>query len=56
MKTYIIVGLAFLIGWILNIIQIFGAWSSGVTVGIILKMVGVVFFPLGGILGYVGLF
>ena len=56
MKTYLLVAIPFAIGWILNIIQLFSMWESVVTVGVIIKLVGVVFPPLGGILGYVGLF
>lgn len=56
MKTHLVIGIALAIGWILNIIQLFSAWGSSVTVGVIMKLIGVVFPPLGGILGYVGLF
>lgn len=56
MKTYLFVAITFVIGWILNIIQLFSAWGSSITVGVIIKLVGAVFPPLGGILGYVGLF
>ena len=48
--------LTFVIGWILNIIQLVGMADGEITVLLILKIVGVFAAPLGVILGIVGLF
>jgi len=50
------VGLTFVIGWIANIVQLFAAWNAGLSVGMLFKLIGVVVFPLGSLLGIIGLF
>jgi len=42
--------LAGMLGWVLNIVEL--AHSSHVTGMVILRAVGIFFFPLGGVLGY----
>lgn len=40
------------VGWILNIVKIIGAINDPVTVMLFLRVIGIISFPLGGILGY----
>ena len=40
------------IGWIMNIVSIIHVISEPITPMIILRLVGIIVFPLGGILGY----
>lgn len=44
---------AALIGWVLNIIAIVHSVSGPVTTLLVLRVVGIFAFPLGGILGWV---
>jgi len=50
------VGLTLLVGWIANIVQLFTAWNAGLSVGLVFKLIGVVLFPIGSLLGIIGLF
>lgn len=48
----IAVGLALAIGWVVNIIKLFGIVNDPLTALTLLRAVGVVVAPLGGVLGY----
>lgn len=44
-----------LVGWIMNIVWLFNhLGTSDVTIGVVLRCIGVVFGPLGAIMGYWG--
>lgn len=49
---YIVILIGGGIGWILNIVKIVGSISDPITAMFIARAVGVFFFPLGVILGY----
>jgi hypothetical protein len=57
MKTFVILYLlaflAAITGWILNIVHFVGEIGGPVTTMFIARIVGIVFAPLGAILGYV---
>lgn len=40
------------IGYIINIIKILGAWGDPMTTGMIVRLVGVIAFPLGAVAGW----
>jgi len=46
----VVLTIAVILGWVLNIVEL--AHSSHVTGMVILRAVGIFFFPLGGVLGY----
>lgn len=48
----LVVGLLAIGGWVANIIKVFGLWAAPVTAEIIVRLIGVVFPPLGAIAGY----
>lgn len=57
MKAYLGLGLIaiyaiFAVGWILNIIKLITSVSDPITAMFILRCVGVLFAPLGGLLGW----
>ena len=52
---FLIFLLACIIGWVANIIQIFGMVSAPVTGMILFKIAGILFFPVGIILGWMGM-
>ena len=54
--TVIILALLGIIGWILNIIQVVSSASADaeVTTLFIIKCVGVIFWPIGAVLGWFG--
>lgn len=43
-----------IVGWILNIYQL--VHMSGLTGYLVVKIIGIFLFPLGAVLGYIGLF
>lgn len=47
-----IVALLGAIGWIINIAKLVSAISEPITLMLILRVVGIIIFPLGMILGY----
>lgn len=49
---YLVILLGLFIGWIMNIIEIVATFSGPITGMLIARLVGVLAFPLGGILGY----
>ena len=58
-KGYTSTGLAFVlfalviaIGWVINIIEVVATIADPITGLFILRCVGIVFFPLGAVLGY----
>ena len=53
---FILCAIALLVGWIANIVQIVHIISDPITALFIFKCVGVLFAPLGGILGLIGMF
>lgn len=50
----IILWIAFAIGWVMNIVQIVALVNFPITGLLILKCVGILVAPLGGILGWIG--
>jgi flagellar biosynthesis protein FliQ len=55
-RLFALVLIGLVIGWIMNIIQLFGMVNTSLnnlTLMIILKIVGIFFAPLGGILGWI---
>ena len=50
--AYALVAIAALVGWVMNIIQLFGMTADFSNVKFLFKLVGVVFPPLGAVLGY----
>lgn len=54
MRTFIVVvWLAGLIGWILNIVTIAGSSFDVITSMLVLRVVGIFVGPLGAVLGYI---
>lgn len=49
---YLVILLGLVIGWFMNIIEIVATFSGPITGMLIARLVGVLAFPLGGILGY----
>lgn len=47
--------LAVFIGWVLNVVQLVHAAAAPITGIFVLKCIGIVVVPFGGILGWVGL-
>lgn len=45
--------IAFIVGWVLNIIQIVGMLDQDISTMFVLKVAGVFFAPLGALLGYI---
>lgn len=52
---FILLALACIVGWIANIVQIFGMMSAPVTGMFLFKIAGIFFFPIGIILGWMGM-
>ena len=49
----LVVWVAAIVGWVSNIVKIFGLdFSSDVTTEVVLRIVGVVMAPLGVVMGY----
>ena len=48
----VVLGVAALVGWILNIIKLFYALMGAETTEAVVRMLGIVFAPLGAIAGY----
>lgn len=44
--------IALLVGWVMNIIEIVHTFAGPITGMLIARLVGVIAFPLGGVLGY----
>jgi len=55
-KAWIIFWIAIGIGWVLNLIQIISHMHDYISLFMIIKILGLFAAPLGGILGWVGLF
>lgn len=53
--TFVSLWIGIVIGWILNVIQILGMLDTTATGLLVMKAVGVILVPLGGILGWLGL-
>ena len=49
---YVVVILAALVGWVLNIVDILAVVNDPITPMFILRIVGIFIFPLGAVLGY----
>lgn len=51
---FVLIGvwIAMLVGWVLNIVDIFGMGLSVMSPELILRLVGIVLVPLGGVMGY----
>lgn len=41
-----------LVGWIWNIVKIFGLWGAAIGTELVIRLVGVIVAPLGAIAGY----
>lgn len=52
MLVYFLVGIAAVIGWVLNIIDIANADFSHVTGMLIIRIIGIFVAPIGAVLGY----
>lgn len=52
--TFIILWVAGIAGWIMNIIQVIKMADAGFTAMFVLKIVGIFAAPLGAILGWIG--
>ncbi len=52
--VYLIIGFTLFVGWIKNIIKLVKG-SKEVNGGFILRIIGIFFAPLGGILGYMNI-
>lgn len=51
--AFVLVVLVILAGWVMNIISLFSLeFSSVVTVEALLRIIGIVVVPLGGVMGY----
>lgn len=48
----VLLWLAAAIGWVINIVKLIGSINDPVTVMHILRSVGIIFAPLGAVLGY----
>lgn len=48
---YIVIGLVGLVGWIINIVDIFHSNFSNITGELVLRVVGIFIAPLGSIMG-----
>lgn len=56
---YIVIGgllvvIAAFIGWVMNIVQLFGLADGGITGKFVLKCIGIFIAPLGAVLGWIG--
>ena len=49
---FVLVWLAIAVGWVMNIIEIVATVSDPITGMFILRCVGIIVAPLGGVLGY----
>jgi hypothetical protein len=52
--AYAAIAIAIIIGWVMNLVQLIGMASDGVTGLFVLKIVGLFLAPLGAVLGYIG--
>lgn len=50
--TYLIVGLAGVVGWVMNIVDIVNSDLSKITGMLVVRIIGVFIPPLGAVLGY----
>lgn len=50
--VYILVLIGLVIGWVLNVVSILATLSDPITGLFIARLVGIVVFPLGGVLGF----
>ena len=50
--VFIIVWLALAVGWVMNVVEIVQTVSDPITGMFILRCVGIIVAPLGGVLGY----
>ena len=50
---YILVALALLVGWAINVFKVVSDFGGPLTVKLVLRIVGIFAVPLGGILGYI---
>ena len=48
----VVLGVAALVGWILNIIKLFYALMGSHTAEAVVRILGIIFAPLGAIAGY----
>jgi hypothetical protein len=46
--------IAAIVGWVLNIVQLFGMADGGITGTFVLKAIGIFVAPLGAVLGWIG--
>lgn len=51
---YFVVMVAGIIGWVLNLVKIFGSDFSDITGLLVLRIIGAFVAPLGAVLGYIG--
>lgn len=54
--TIILLWVAAVVGWIMNIVQLVGMINSPITTLFILKVVGIFAAPFGSVMGWIGLF
>lgn len=52
MFVYILFAIALFVGWVLNIVAIVGLMGGDITAELVVRIVGVLAFPIGGIVGY----
>lgn len=50
--TYLVILIALVVGWVMNIVSIVGTLADPITGMLIARLVGTIVFPLGGVLGY----
>ena len=50
--VYLLVAIALFVGWVLNVVAIFSLLGGDITAELVIRIVGVFAFPLGGIVGY----
>ena len=48
-----LIGLVAVIGWVMNIIKIVGMVGGEITAELVIRGIGVFFFPLGCVMGWV---
>lgn len=49
---YVILITGCIVGWIMNIVSVFHMASDPITGVFVVRCIGIVVFPLGGVLGY----
>jgi hypothetical protein len=49
---FVILWIAMVLGWIFNVVKIVGLWGADVNLEVVVRIVGVLFVPLGGVIGW----